>query len=83
MISKIGFQFYDFQYKILPIFLQDHPEIETIIARVEWTTLIFFATLFVIMEALSRLTFLKWIGDEVIGVIAMVNEDYRYVFPSN
>ena len=60
---------------------QDQPDIESIIARVEWTTLIFFATLFVIMEALNRLTFLRWIGNEVTGVIGMVDEDYRYNFP--
>merc|ERR1719295_974346 len=31
------------------------------------------------MEALSRLTFLKWIGNEVTGLIAIVDEDYRLI----
>ena len=51
---------------------------DSIIARVEWTTLIFFATLFVIMEALNVLGFLDWIGEEVTSLIAMVDVDYRY-----
>ena len=31
-------------------------------ARVEWTTLVFFATLFVVIEALNRLGLLEFIG---------------------
>ena len=58
--------------------LQDKAELEAIIARVEWTTLIFFATLFVVMEALNQLGFLGWIGDEISSLIQMVDESYRY-----
>ena len=57
--------------------LQDKAELEAIIARVEWTTLIFFATLFVVMEALNQLGFLRWIGDEISSLIQMVDENYR------
>ena len=45
--------------------LTDKLEVDAIFSRVEWTTLIFFASLFVVMEALSELGFLKWIGDLV------------------
>ena len=46
-------------------------------ARVEWTTLIFFATLFVVMEALNQLGFLGWIGIQVSSIIEIVDKDYR------
>ena len=39
------------------------------LGRVEWSTLIFFATLFVVMEALDKLGLLLWIGDKVESVI--------------
>ena len=49
--------------------LKDQPDIEHIVARVEWTTLIFFATLFVIMKSLDKLGFLLWIGGEITNLI--------------
>ena len=61
---------------------QDKAELEAIIARVEWTTLIFFATLFVVMEALNQLGLLEWIGDQVSSVIQMVDENYRQLYSS-
>ena len=42
--------------------LQDKADLESIMARVEWTTLVFFATLFVVIEALNRLGLLEFIG---------------------
>ena len=58
--------------------LKDQPDIEHIVARVEWTTLIFFATLFVIMKSLDHLGFLSWIGGEITSLIRMVEKDYMY-----
>ena len=57
--------------------MQDKAELEETIARVEWTTLIFFATLFVVMEALNKLGLLDWIGDQVITIIAGVEDQSR------
>ena len=57
--------------------LQDKAELEATIARVEWTTLIFFATLFVVMEALNKLGLLDWIGDQIITIIASVEDQSR------
>ena len=50
--------------------LQDKADLESILARVEWTTLVFFATLFVVIEALSRLGLLAFIGDLVGAAIS-------------
>lgn len=57
--------------------VQDKAELEAIIARVEWTTLIFFATLFVVMEALNQLGLLRWIGTQVSAIIESVDPEYR------
>ena len=52
--------------------LSDKLEVESIFSRVEWSTLVFFATLFVIMEALNRLNLLAFIGGGVEAVIESV-----------
>lgn len=57
---------------IATLVLQDKANLESILARVEWTTLIFFATLFVVMEALNKLGLLKFIGDLVADAVASV-----------
>ena len=57
--------------------LTDKLEVDAIFSRVEWTTLIFFASLFVVMEALAKLGFLKWIGGLVEEAILSVPLDYR------
>ncbi len=41
------------------LLLADKAEMESVLARVEWATLIFFATLFVVMEALTKLGLLR------------------------
>lgn len=50
---------------------------DVIIARVEWSTLIFFTCLFILMEALSKLGFIDWIGHQTQAVILSVDKDYR------
>ncbi len=42
--------------------LADRHEVESIMARVEWSTLVFFATLFVVMEALDKMGLLRQIA---------------------
>ncbi len=39
--------------------LADKREVESVMARVEWATLVFFATLFVVMEAFNRMGLLR------------------------
>ena len=57
--------------------LSDKLEVESIFSRVEWSTLVFFATLFVIMEALKRLNFLKFIGNGVESIIDSVPQEWQ------
>lgn len=50
---------------------------EAVLARVEWSTLLFFAALFVLMEALSELGLIDWIGRQTVRVIISVHQDYQ------
>lgn len=42
--------------------LADLDDLESVMARVEWSTLVFFAALFVVMEALGELQLIYFIG---------------------
>ncbi|CAG0917258.1 unnamed protein product [Notodromas monacha] len=55
----------------------DGLDVEAVLARVEWTTLLFFGSLFIIMETLKRLGFLDYIGLQIENVILTVSPDYR------
>lgn len=57
--------------------LADRVEVETIFTRIEWSTLVFFASLFVVMEGLDKLGLLIWIGRQVESVIESVPVDYQ------
>ncbi|XP_033743295.1 P protein-like [Pecten maximus] len=62
---------------ILLIVLADIEDMENTLHKVEWATLIFFAALFVLMEALKELQLIDWIGDKVSDVIKSVDEGQR------
>lgn len=47
---------------LLLLVLADLDDLESVMARVEWTTLVFFAALFVVMESLNELQLLWYIG---------------------
>ncbi|XP_013390140.1 P protein-like isoform X2 [Lingula anatina] len=57
--------------------LADIEDLESVFHRVEWATLLFFAALFVLMEALTELGLIEWIGDQVVALIKTVDEEYR------
>ncbi|XP_076319068.1 P protein-like [Tachypleus tridentatus] len=59
------------------LILADLDEIESVISRVEWSTLLFFAALFVVMEALAELQLLWYIGQLTQDWISSVNENQR------
>lgn len=52
-------------------------DMEAVLARVEWSTLLFFAALFVLMEALSELGLIDWIGRQTENVILSVSKEYQ------
>lgn len=62
---------------IFLIILADIEDLEAILARVEWSTLLFFAALFILMEALTELGLIEWIGNMTEGIILGVGEDRR------
>ncbi|XP_037957755.1 P protein isoform X2 [Teleopsis dalmanni] len=62
---------------IFLIILADIEDMEAILARVEWSTLLFFAALFILMEALSELGLIEWIGNMTENVILGVSEESR------
>ena len=62
------------------LILTDKADVESIFSRVEWATLVFFAALFVLMEALAQLGLLNAIGSAVENVILQVPQNYRYLF---
>ncbi|XP_013788413.1 P protein-like, partial [Limulus polyphemus] len=62
---------------IVLLILADFDEIESVISRVEWSTLLFFAALFVVMEALAELQLLWYIGQLTQDWISAVDENQR------
>ncbi|XP_063809372.1 P protein isoform X2 [Pseudophryne corroboree] len=57
--------------------LADIHDFEMILHRVEWATLLFFAALFVLMEALANLHLIEYIGEQTAVLIKAVPEDER------
>lgn len=45
--------------------------------RIEWTTLIFFSSMFITMECLARLGLIQWIGKQAETIILCVDKDAR------
>ncbi|KAG8226144.1 hypothetical protein J437_LFUL005805 [Ladona fulva] len=62
---------------ILLLILADQEDLEGVLARVEWGTLLFFAALFILMEALSRLGLIEWIGLQTESLIRSVGPEHR------
>ncbi|XP_059129657.1 P protein [Peromyscus eremicus] len=59
------------------LILADTHDFEIIVHRVEWVTLLFFAALFVLMEALAQLHLVEYVGEQTALLIKMVPEDQR------
>ncbi|XP_037688738.1 P protein [Choloepus didactylus] len=59
------------------LILADIHDFEIILHRVEWATLLFFAALFVLMEALAHLHLIEYVGEQTAVLIKMVPEDRR------
>ncbi|XP_054998718.1 P protein [Sorex araneus] len=59
------------------LILADIRDFEIILHRVEWATLLFFAALFVLMEALAHLHLIEYIGEQTALLIKMVPEGQR------
>ncbi|CAB0041262.1 unnamed protein product [Trichogramma brassicae] len=62
---------------LLLLIIADKQDLDGIMARVEWSTLLFFAALFVLMEALTKLGLITWIGNKTELIILSVDEESR------
>uniref|UniRef100_W8B3Y2 P protein n=1 Tax=Ceratitis capitata TaxID=7213 RepID=W8B3Y2_CERCA len=52
-------------------------DMEHLLHRIEWTTLLFFAAMFVMMECVERLGLFAWIGELTKRIILFVDERHR------
>lgn len=57
------------------LLLADVQELESVLHKVEWGTLLFFAGLFVLMEGLGELGLIDFIGKVTVNIIKNVHED--------
>uniref|UniRef100_A0A1B0CWZ6 Putative tyrosine transporter n=1 Tax=Lutzomyia longipalpis TaxID=7200 RepID=A0A1B0CWZ6_LUTLO len=63
---------------LLVITSKDHPEaFESIVSRIDWAVLLFFGAMSCIIEAVSRLGFIHWIGKQTEAVIMSCSEESR------
>lgn len=62
---------------IFLLIISDRDDMDAILHRVEWPTLLFFAAMFVLMEAVERMGFIAWIGSGTESLIKGVSKDYR------
>ncbi|XP_073836781.1 P protein-like [Musca autumnalis] len=62
---------------ILLLILADEEDIETVLSRVEWSTLLFFACLFTLMESLTELGLIDVLGNLCVKIISTVSPAYR------
>ncbi|XP_064609806.1 P protein-like [Liolophura sinensis] len=61
----------------LLLVLADISDMESILHRVEWATLLFFAALFTLMEGLAKLGLIDWLGDQMGLVVSLVSDEHR------
>lgn len=62
---------------IFLLIISDRDDMDAILHRVEWPTLLFFAAMFVLMEAVERMGFIAWIGSGTENIIKGVSRDWR------
>ena len=55
---------------VLTLLLTTPHELEEALEKVEWTTLLFFAGLFVLVHSLDYMGVIKWIGNQIVAVIS-------------
>lgn len=63
----------------LLIILDNRSDIVTIIERVDWSTLMFFASLFVLVEVLQKLGFVDFWNDLIMSVIKSVHPKFHSI----
>ena len=54
---------------VVLLILSDTQDLEAILHKVEWGTLLFFGALFVLMEGLAELGLIRFIGDIMVNIV--------------
>lgn len=62
---------------VLLMILANRKDMEAVLAHVEWSSLLFFAALFILMETLTLLGLIEWIGLQTERAVLSVNEESR------
>lgn len=48
---------------------------DALMHRIEWATLLFFAAMFVTLECLDRLRLIQWIGEQTMNIILLATNE--------
>lgn len=64
---------------VVMLLVTERHHLEEPLEKVEWTTLIFFAGLFVLIHSLQHLGVISWIGDQVESAISYFSVEYQFV----
>lgn len=64
---------------MLLLILANKPDMDAILDHVEWSTLLFFAGLFVLVEAVSEMGLIDSVGELTASIIISVDEKHRVV----
>ena len=64
---------------VVMLLVTDRHDLEEPLEKVEWTTLIFFAGLFVLIHSLQHLGVISWIGNQVETAISFFDTEYQFV----
>lgn len=62
---------------ILLLIISGKDNFDELLSKVEWTTLLFIAAMYVVMECVERLGLISWIVTQTKNVIMSVDEHYR------
>ncbi|XP_055600405.1 P protein-like isoform X1 [Uranotaenia lowii] len=62
---------------VLLLIISDKNDMDAVLSRIEWPTLLFFAAMFTLMEAVERMGLIDWIGHATESIILSVSEDLR------
>lgn len=63
----------------LLLIISDNDDFHACLLMVEWSSLIFFATLFVLMESLTKIGLITFIGHQLSELVKIASEDNRMV----
>ncbi|MDC0556226.1 ArsB/NhaD family transporter [Candidatus Poseidoniaceae archaeon] len=64
---------------VVMLLVTERHHLEEPLEKVEWTTLIFFAGLFVLIHSLQHLGVISWIGNQVESAISYFSVEYQFV----